>query len=96
MLPFSFIVTTILFPQTALILSPRRKSKDNLKLNDDGSQLKALKKEKKEKHHILTVLEVIVESLPRQPRRGVGKWAFGILWEHRAPQNIIVSYGILC
>lgn len=43
MLPFSFIVTTV-FPQTTLILGPRRKSEDNLKLNDDGSELQALKK----------------------------------------------------
>lgn len=44
MLPFSFIVTTI-FPQTTLILGPHRKSEDNLKLNDDSSELKALKRE---------------------------------------------------
>lgn len=48
MLPFSFIVTTI-FPQTILILSPRRKSEDNLKLNDDGSELNTLKKDRGKK-----------------------------------------------
>lgn len=61
------------YPQTTFILSPHRKSEDNLKLNDDGSELKALKKEKKEKHHILTVLGVMVESFPRRPRRVIGK-----------------------
>lgn len=44
MLPFSFTVTAIFFPQTTIILGPRRKSEDNLKLNGDGSELKALKK----------------------------------------------------
>lgn len=45
MLPFSFTVTAIFFfPQTTIILGPRRKSEDNLKLNGDGSELKVLKK----------------------------------------------------
>lgn len=49
MFPFSFIVTTI-FPQTTFILGLYRKPEDTLKLNDDGSELKALlKRERKEK-----------------------------------------------
>lgn len=72
------------FPQTTLILGPRRKSEDNLKLNDDGSELRALNKRgEKNPHHILTGLGMRAGRLPRKPRRAVDKWAFGTLCDQR-------------
>lgn len=74
------------FPQTTFILGLYGKPEDNLKLDDDGSELKALsKKERKGKHPILTRLGVRVGSIPRTPKRSVDKWAFSTLYDHRGP-----------
>lgn len=88
MLPFSFIVTTI-SPQTTLILGPRKKSEDNLKLNDDGSELNAFRKREERKSSHLDRTESDCGKLAKEAQEScwqVGPWYF--VWPQRAPKTL--------
>ena len=57
-----------------------------------AQSLTHLEEERKEKHHIWTGLGVMLESSPRRPRRAVGKWPHGALYDHsRPPRHYLFS-----
>lgn len=84
-----FIVTTVFSPHTALILGSRRKSEDNLKFNDEGSELNTFRRREERKVSHLDRTGSDVGKLAKEARKDcwqVASWCS--VWPQQTPKTL--------
>lgn len=79
------------FPHTALILGPRRKSEDNLKFNDEGSELNTFRRREERKASHLDRTGSDVGKLAKEARKDCWQVASWCSVTTADPQDVIFS-----